>query len=158
MISVVGVLVIGILIGALGTRLYFIDEIRRPAPQQRFRPDDFVERLTDELDLTREQLKDIREIGRETRERADALHQEMLPRVRAHMADARAELEALLTDEQRTKFDQMHERKRRDIERFLLGSGGGPRGARRGAGPPQGRRPGPPQGGRPHDRPPRPTD
>ena len=158
LISIVGVLVIGILIGALGTRLYFINEIQRPGPQQRFQPEAFVERLTDELDLTGEQLKEIREIGRATRERADALHQQMLPRVRAHMEDARAELEALLTDEQREKFAQMHERERRGIERFLLGNGGSPRGGRRGGRPPSGHRPGPPPGGRPHDRPPRPID
>lgn len=150
LISVVGVLIIGVLIGALGTRLYFIDEIRRPGPPERFQPEAFVERLTDELDLTREQLDAIRRIGQETRERAGALHREMLPRVRAHMKDARGQLEALLTEEQRAKFDQMRKTERHRIEQFLLGNG-----SRRGAGRHgAGARP----GGRPHERPTRPID
>lgn len=146
MLSVIGVLVIGILIGALGTHLYFIDEIRRPKTPPRFQPDAFIERLTDELDLSREQLIAIREIGRETRERADALHREMLPRVRAEMDAARAAMEALLTDEQRERFERMRHVERQRIEQFWLGTGD-----RRGAG-----RPGP--GGRPHNRPRPPID
>lgn len=150
LISVIGVLIIGVLIGVLGTYLYFIDEIRRPDAEPRFRPDAFVERLTEELDLTREQLDTIRAIGRKTRERADALHRDMLPRVRAHMEDARTEMEALLTAEQRAKFEKMHQTERRRIEQFLLGSGGRNQRGRPRGGPPPRHRPGaPPPGGGP---------
>ena len=72
-----------------------------------------IERMADELDLSEDQRRAIREIFRRSREE---IHQ--------ITKDSREEIHALLTEEQREKFDQMRERRGAPGHRRRPGRGG----------------------------------
>jgi len=140
LVSVVGLFLLGIVIGAMGMHLY---DARRPfsgPPRDGARQGFHTERLDQLLDLTPEQEARIDEIRREGRAEGEALHEEMLPKVRAHMERTRLRIEEVLTPEQSEKFNELAEQHRARFERFVLD---GPR-----HGPPHGtmgrRKPAPP--------------
>lgn len=140
LVSVVGLFLLGTVVGALGMHLY---DARHPfagPPRDGARQEFHAERLGQLLDLTPEQKARIDEIRREGRAEGEALHREMLPKVREHMERTRRLIEEVLTPEQREKFDELAEQHRARFERFVLD---GPR-----HGPPHGtlgrRKPAPP--------------
>ncbi len=134
MVSVVGVFLIGILVGALGMHLYDEKkvtwrpgddpgrEIRRPAGAI------FAQRVARHLELTDVQRDEIESIRHESRIRAEEMRREMAPVVREQMEEARRRIMEVLTPEQQERLDQLGRRERRMVERFLLGERGRPEG------------------------------
>jgi Spy/CpxP family protein refolding chaperone len=122
--SVAGLLVLGMLIGALGMHVYDSHHGSFAAPPDPFAP---VGKLARVLELTPEQLARVDAIVAEARLEGAALHEEMLPRVRAHMERTHQRLVEVLTPEQRAKLDDLHDLHRGGFERFLLGHPHGPR-------------------------------
>ena len=140
LISVAGLFLLGIVVGAMGMHLF---DARHPfsgPPRDGERHDWHGERLDNLLDLTPVQRTKIEEIRHESRVDAEALHEEMLPKVREHMERTRQRIEEVLTPEQREKFGELASRDKARFERFVLD---GPR-----HGPPRGhgerRKPAPP--------------
>ena len=125
LVNVFGVLLLGIVIGAMGMHLFYAQ--RFPGPPGRHGPGGgmhrpaFAERLERQLDLTPEQQSRIEEIVRESRLRGRELHEELLPRVRSQMDETRRRIREVLTLEQQVKFDELDQRHRRRAERFFLG-------------------------------------
>ena len=119
-VYVLGLFLLGILIGALGMHLY---GARHPLPghprdgSPRGLP---LTRFDELLDLTPEQQARIEEIRRESHADAEALHEEMLPKVRAHMEQTRQRIAEVLTPEQRQKFDELADEHRARFEHFVL--------------------------------------
>jgi Spy/CpxP family protein refolding chaperone len=140
LVSVLGLFLLGIVVGALGMHLYDARHPFPPPPRDSARQELHLNRLEELLDLTPEQRTRIEEIHEQSRAEADALHESMLPEVRAHMARTRERIEEVLTPEQREKFRELAERQRARFERFVL----------------DGPRPGPPRGGRGRRQPPPP--
>jgi Spy/CpxP family protein refolding chaperone len=133
MLGAAALFLVGVLVGGLAMRLLDASDPWRPVPR---RAERFIERLNHELSLTPEQHGRIERIMVESHAEADALHEEMLPRVREHMRHTRERIRAVLTPEQQAEFDRLFERHRRRAERFLVGEGP-PRHPRRpGTGPP----------------------
>jgi hypothetical protein len=147
MAAVLSLFLIGVGVGVLGTHLYYTKQIRPPGGGGHY----FAQRLEHALDLTADQKRRIDEILAASRAEGDALHREMLPRVRAHMRQTADRIREVLTPEQQARFDELQRRHRRRAEAFFLGPGrprphGPPR--RRGPrqGPPPDRSPDPPPG------------
>jgi len=131
LVYVAGLFLLGILVGALAMHLYHevrsSDHPRFAGPGRTHRPD-FSQRLERELDLTPEQMQRIDVILAESRAEGEALHAEMLPRVREQMERTRERIAEVLTPEQRERFEELHRRFRGRAERFFLGHRPGRRG------------------------------
>lgn len=97
--------VAGLFVGISGDRLYLIRTHqffpRRAADSSAHR---LVDRLDRELDLTDAQQAAIQKIVDERRARIEAAWNEVRPRVRAEIAATNAEIEKILTPQQREKF------------------------------------------------------
>jgi len=139
-VSVVGVFLIGILVGALAMHLYHAERqtwqpagrpgidrpgFDRPGPDQAFpsRPP-FAQRLEKALDLSEEQQDEIETILEESREMSTAMRRELQKPVRELMEETRKAIHELLTPEQQARFSQLSRRERRMAERFFLGQPG----------------------------------
>jgi Spy/CpxP family protein refolding chaperone len=147
LIAVFALFVIGVGVGALATHIFYSKELDRHGGRPELGAHRFIDRLEHALDLTEEQKRRIYEIVEQSRVEGDALHAEMLPRVREHMRQTEEQIREVLTAEQQVKFDELHRRNRHRAEQLFLGrgrhshSGGPPR--RR---PPRDRQPPPPPG------------
>lgn len=131
-VSVVGVFLIGILVGALGMHLVQSEkagwrpgdrpdrDLRRQAGQV------FAQRLNRLLELTDEQREEIEAIRHESRLRSEEMRREMAPVVRHQMEETRHLIMEVLTPEQQERLQQLGVRERRMVERFLLGERGRP--------------------------------
>jgi len=141
LLSIACVFLVGILVGALGTHLLYVRSLPQPAELSRVgRPGLqggpvagpwLVERLERRLGLSEEQRREIDEILRQSREESDALHEEMLPRIREQLERTRQRIFEVLTPEQREEFERLR-KEHRGAERFFLG--GDPRHRRKGPG------------------------
>ena len=124
--SVAALFLVGVLVGGLGTYLFFVNQPHRPGPGG-FRGDHFVEILERELALTTDQMHRIERILEQSHAEGDALRREMLPRLHTTMAETRDRIREVLTPEQQPRFDELQQRHRRRAERMFLGRGGRPK-------------------------------
>ena len=120
LISVAGLFLLGIVIGAMGMHLYDAQHSYPGPPRDGARHESRLNRLDQLLDLTPEQKTRIDEIRKESRVEAEALHEAMLPQVREHMERTRQRIEEVLTPEQREKFNELAQQHRARFERFVL--------------------------------------
>ena len=105
--------VVGVAVGALGMHLFDASALHRAARGVAPDPRGFAGRLERALDLSVEQRERIDEILMNSHIEADALHQELLPRVREHMDRTREKIRVVLTPEQQAAFDELEQRHRR---------------------------------------------
>lgn len=125
--AVLAVLVLGILVGILGTHLFYAHRLAEPGSSSTMAGRFFAERLDRELALTAEQRAAIDAILDETQREAGALRDEMRPRVGGLMREATERISELLTPEQRRRFEELRARHRGRAEHFFLGPPGPPR-------------------------------
>jgi len=134
---VAGLFLLGILVGALGTHLWYAQRLLPAALEAREGPPGpghgpgrgqghgpgpfFLERLQRQLDLTAEQRRQVEAILEESHREATALHEEMLPRVRAQLEQTRQRILEVLTPEQQERFEEFQRHHRRVLERGVLG-------------------------------------
>lgn len=130
--AVLAVLILGVLVGVLGTHLFYAQKFRQPGSFSAVAGRFFAERLDRELALTEEQRQRIATILAQTRREAGALREELRPRIGALMDGAAERISEVLTPEQRERFRQLRARHRGRSEHFFLGPPGrhGPPGAR----------------------------
>lgn len=126
--AAIALVVSGIVIGVLGTFLVlqrpgfqapFLPprpQPHRPPPQ----PGPFTREMEFRLDLSEDQMKQIQVILRESRDASEDIRRELRPRLEAQLEQSRARIAALLTPEQRTKFEHMVKEDRRRIERSFI--------------------------------------
>jgi Spy/CpxP family protein refolding chaperone len=128
--AVLGLFMVGVMVGVIGTHVWQGHAPWRPdAPHPRGpmgHEGRFVEHLERQLGLTDGQRDEIEAILAESRIKADALRNKVLPEVRAHMEGTHERLLEVLTPEQREEFEELSTRHRGRMERFLLGHGHGP--------------------------------
>lgn len=100
---------LGIALGALGTylasgRIWGTHAAGERTPvQKRAR---VLERLTQELNLTADQRKQLEGILADTQAKYDAIHQQMMPQFDQVRHQSREQIRAILTPEQRPKFEE----------------------------------------------------
>ncbi len=101
------VLFLGIALGAVGHSLFdrrVLGARTEIQPQPRPNPPRAVARLTNELNLTPEQQKQIGEILAETQRRFDAIHDQINPQLYQVREESRDKIRQVLSAEQRPKF------------------------------------------------------
>jgi Spy/CpxP family protein refolding chaperone len=146
-LSVTGLFVIGILIGCLGTHLFYAHRLLKPEGPPGMGGRMFMERLEHRLDLTPEQRREIDRILEESHARAASFRDSMAPQVRALMEETHERVTAVLTPEQLEEFEEMRRTHHQRAREWFLG-GHGPRHGRgrgRGLGPPGPPPPPPPE-------------
>jgi hypothetical protein len=136
-LSVTGLFVIGILIGALGTHLYYAHAMLAPAGAPgRALQGSFAERLDRRLGLSTEQREEVDRILHESHVGREQLRGRVEPLVREHLERTHHRIAEVLTPEQRDEFAGMIERHRRPAAEWLLRPPGR-RPGRRGPPPPR---------------------
>jgi len=155
--AAVALVVSGVVIGVLGT---FLVRGRPPLRQAQHQPappppeGPFTREMETRLGLSADQRKQIQVILRESRDESDAIRRELRPRLEAQLAATRSRIAALLTPEQRGKFEQLVREDQRRADRFFLEGPPPPAGPGRPGPPPWNDRP-PVDDPPPGDRPPR---
>ena len=108
----------GIFVGVAGDHLYLIRSGRLyPRHAARFAADRMADRLTHELDLSPQQKTQVQQIIERHRAKIDATMANVRPQVRQELDATNAEIETLLTPEQKKKFADLRMRigaRRRD--------------------------------------------
>ena len=130
--AAIALVVSGMAIGGFGTYLVlqhprWQGPLRPPPPPPR-RPLPFTRDMDSRLDLSEDQRRKIDEILRAGHDEADVIRQELRPRLEAHLAATRARIAAVLTPEQRAKFETLVREDRRRADRFLIDGPPGPPG------------------------------
>jgi hypothetical protein len=120
MALVVGVFAAGIVVGVLGTHLYFA---HRGYGRAAASSEAFAEHMRERLALGQDQTRAIAAIMRETFEEAHKLHEQMHPQVRALMERSAQRIEEVLTAEQRVEFEKLRKEHDKGADFFLLGRG-----------------------------------
>lgn len=121
-VTVVVAFIAGLLIGVVGDRIYVVRHRDRIGMRgARFMTQRIVARLNSELHLTPQQREEVTRILDARRDRIAAINAAARPQIRREIEDANAEIEKLLTPEQRTAFEKMKIRMlpRRDHDREL---------------------------------------
>jgi Spy/CpxP family protein refolding chaperone len=102
------VFLLGTLCGVLGTHLVYkcrMDSIIGERGQQR--EERLVNRLDRKLDLDARQRERVRAIVRETQQEVRQVRRQFRPQMEAVIGKAQVKISALLTAEQRKKYEQM---------------------------------------------------
>jgi Spy/CpxP family protein refolding chaperone len=130
--AAISLVVSGVVIGALS--VFFV--LPRPGgpggpggphpPQPP--PPPFTREMESQLDLSDDQWNQIQTILEENRRETDAIRRELRPRLDKSLEATRARIGALLSPEQRVKFDQLVREDRRRADRFFLEGPPPPRG------------------------------
>ena len=114
---VVVAFIAGILVGVAGDHLYLIRSGRLSPRHGRFSAARMTDRLTHELDLTSQQKTQVQQIIERHHAKIDATMAAVRPQVRQELDATNAEIETVLTPEQKTKFANLRMRigaRRRD--------------------------------------------
>lgn len=104
---------VGLIAGITLDRFSLLRDRRLAPRHDRFVSDKVVRRLDRALDLTPRQEAQVRSIVDRRRERLEKLWKESEPRISSEMKAAHDEIEAILTAEQKAKFEELTERWRR---------------------------------------------
>jgi Spy/CpxP family protein refolding chaperone len=107
----------GILAGVAGDHLYLIRSGRLSPRHGRFSADRMTDRLTHQLNLSAQQKTQVQQIIERHHAKIDATMANVRPQVRQELDATNAEIEKVLTPEQKTKFADLRmriEARRRD--------------------------------------------
>ncbi|HEV8433904.1 MAG TPA: hypothetical protein VGR95_10865 [Thermoanaerobaculia bacterium] len=107
-VTVVATLIVGFLLGVVADRVW----LYRHGPRfgthaQRFTTDRIVKRLDGELHFTDQQRAQVTQIIQARQQRIAVIQTGVRPQIRAEIDQANAEIDKILTPEQRTKFQQL---------------------------------------------------
>ena len=105
--QIIAALVVGLIVGSLGTLRCERSEFRGAWKNPRAFQKHMMEHFTDKLKLTPGQKEKVSAILNDARSKIDVLRQEVRPRFEEVRNSSRAEILKLLMPEQRKKFDEM---------------------------------------------------
>lgn len=140
-LSGLAILIAGITIGAAGAVVVIRPVERRPPPDVDRAVAMMIGRFQDELDLSSEQVDNIRSILRRHMENLEKIRLEARPLIEAELQTMKTEIDAVLTAEQRNEWQRVTERLDHEFRRGMRRGGGDRRGGRRGGPPGRGDRP-----------------
>lgn len=107
-----GLLLSGVIIGAglMGSILW--KRLEEPSRDLRRVPAHLPARMREELNLSEDQVRQIRQIMERHWEEMEALRSELEPRFRAHLDRVDSAIKAVLTEEQRREWEERFSRER----------------------------------------------
>ena len=108
--SVALVFSVGALTGVLGAGLYFESRMEKLFHGRPPHGERILERLSQDLDLTREQQEKIRPVLMAFDRKASDLKEQFRPQMEALHTQVAAQIRARLDDSQQKKFDEINER------------------------------------------------
>ncbi len=109
---IVGALFAGIVLGIAGDRAWLWHThqfVPRHAP--RFMSDRLVDHLDHQLHFTPQQKEAVKQVVERHRARIEAISATIRPQMRAEIDSTNAEIDRLLTPEQRTRFHELQQRR-----------------------------------------------
>ena len=106
-VTVVATLIVGFLLGVAADRVWMYRYGPRLTRAQRFSPERIVKRLDGELHFTDQQRAQVMQIIQARQQRIAAIQSGVRPQIRAQIDQTNAEIEKILTPEQRTKFQEI---------------------------------------------------
>jgi hypothetical protein len=107
-VTVIATLIVGFLLGVVADRAWIVRHgLPRSVRTQRFTTDRIVTRLDGELHFTDQQRAQVTQIIQARQQRIAAIQTAVRPQIRAEIDQANAEIDKILTPEQRTKFQQI---------------------------------------------------
>lgn len=118
------VFLVGVLAGSLGTGYYYKERVKKfeeggPPVQERIQI--ILGRFSNELELTNEQRVEIEKIIKESQEKKISLSKKMEPDIKQINDDTFTSIKKKLTDEQKTKLEELMTRMDNVRERFPSG-------------------------------------
>ncbi len=120
LLAVAVLFLVGVAVGVLGTHLFYIHEARQPGGLAHLGSLWLARNLDRRLDLTADQRRQVDAILADTARDAAALRQDITPRLLEILDRTHRRIAAVLTPEQRKKFERFrHEHS--DHIRGLLG-------------------------------------
>ena len=116
-VTVIATLVVGFLLGVVADRVWLFRHGPRFGPHgQRFSVERIVNRLDRDLHFTPQQHAQVTQIIQARQQRITVIQSTVRPQIRQQIDQTNAEIEKILTPEQRTKFDQIKMRVRHPRE------------------------------------------
>ncbi len=115
--GVIIVFLVGVLAGVLGAGIYFESRIEKMFLHGPPRGNMFLENLTKQLDLSPAQVKEIRPIVQNLDEKSFAIKDRLFVKIKPLLDEARNQIRLKLNDEQKKKFDQIHEKMKKGFPR-----------------------------------------
>jgi Spy/CpxP family protein refolding chaperone len=107
-LSLIAVFALGVVVGIFGGKMLLDDQKRRPRPRQE--PFPTLEVISKELQLTSEQEAQIREAFKRSEERFQAFGKEVHGRLAELREQLKTEVDAVLTQEQEKKMQELMEK------------------------------------------------
>jgi hypothetical protein len=120
-VVVVALFLVGVLVGVLGTHLFYLRHLREPGWLVTAGTRLLAADLRRDLDLTPEQEREIDAILADAQRDAIALRQELMPRMLDILDRSQSGISAVLTSEQRERFEQLRRRRGNRLRRLLTG-------------------------------------
>ena len=107
-VTVVATLIVGFLLGVVADRVWLYRHGPRfPSRAQRFTTERIVKRLDGDLHFTGQQRAQVTQIIQARQQRIAAILAGVRPHIRAEIDQTNAEIEKILTPEQRATFQQI---------------------------------------------------
>ncbi|HEY2324605.1 MAG TPA: hypothetical protein VGJ82_17225 [Thermoanaerobaculia bacterium] len=106
-VTVVATLIVGFLLGVVADRVWIYRYGPHMPRAQRFSTERIVKRLDGELHFTDQQRAQVTQIIQARQQRIAVIQSGVRPQIRAQIDQTNAEIEKILTPEQRTRFQQM---------------------------------------------------
>ena len=107
-VTVIATLIVGFLLGVVADRVWLYRHGPRFGPHaQRFTTERIVKRLDGELHFTDQQRAQVTQIIQARQQRIAAIQLGVRPQIRAQIDQTNAEIDKILTPEQRIKFQQI---------------------------------------------------
>jgi hypothetical protein len=107
-VTVVATLIVGFLLGVVADRVWLYRHGPRFGSRaQRFTTDRIVKRLDGELHFTDQQRAQVTQIIQARQQRIAVIQTTVRPQIRGQIDQANAEIDKILTPDQRTKFQQV---------------------------------------------------
>lgn len=119
--AVAGLFLLGILVGVLGTHLFYLRQIRQPGGLAELGGRIVANNLDRRLDLTVEQRREIDRILADTSREAAALRREMMPRMLEILERSQRRVAAALTPAQRKEFESFRRENASKVRRLIAG-------------------------------------